>query len=108
MLARRNQNPLLLESHSMILGALPEAVGPESAMEVQLQPDDRIVIYTDGITEVFDTRGEMLGIPGVQEIVRQTSFLPAQEMKKAILKGVAAWRKGPPTDDVSLLVVHVR
>jgi PAS domain S-box-containing protein len=108
MLARPGQNPHLLESESMILGALPEAVEATTNLEVQLQPDDRIVLYTDGITEVFNSRGEMLGIEGVQEIVRQTSSLPAHEMKQGILDGVAAWREGPPTDDVSLVLVHVR
>jgi phosphoserine phosphatase RsbU/P len=108
MLARRGQNPVLLESRSMILGALPDAVDVTTSLEVQLQPDDRILLYTDGITEVFNFRGEMLGIPGVQEIVRQTSSLPAHEMKQGILDGVAAWREGPPTDDVSLMLVHVR
>jgi serine phosphatase RsbU (regulator of sigma subunit) len=108
MLARRGRNPLLLESRSMVLGALPEAVDVTSSLEVQLQPDDRIILYTDGITEVFNSRGEMLGIEGVREIVRQTSSLPAGEMKQGILDGVAAWREGPPTDDVSLLLVHVR
>jgi PAS domain S-box-containing protein len=108
MLARRDRDPLLLESRSMILGALPEAVETESTVEVQLQPDDRIVLYTDGITEVFDSRREMLGVPGLQEIVRQTSCLPAEKMKQAILDRVADWRNGPPTDDVSLMVAHVR
>jgi PAS domain S-box-containing protein len=108
MLARRGQNPVLLESRSMILGALPDAVDVTTTLEVQLQPDDRIVLYTDGITEVFNSSGEMLGIPGVQEIVRQTSSLPAHEMKQGILDGVAAWGEGPPTDDVSLMLVHVR
>jgi PAS domain S-box-containing protein len=108
MLARPGQSPQLLESQSMILGALPEAVDATANLEVQLQPDDRIVLYTDGITEVFNSRGEMLGIEGVEEIVRQTSSLPAHEMKQGILDGVAAWREGPPTDDVSLMLVHVR
>jgi sigma-B regulation protein RsbU (phosphoserine phosphatase) len=108
MLARRGQNPLLLESRSMVLGALPEAVDVTTSLEVQLQPDDRIVLYTDGITEVFNSRGEMLGIEGVREIVRQTSSLPPGEMKQSILDGVAAWREGPPTDDVSLMLVHLR
>jgi PAS domain S-box-containing protein len=107
MLARPGQNPQLLESQSMILGALPDAVDATSNLEVQLQSDDRIVLYTDGITEVFNSRGEMLGIEGVQEIVRQTSSLPAHEMKQGILDGVAAWREGPSTDDVSLMLVHV-
>ena len=108
MVARRGQNPVLLESRSMILGALPDAVDLTSSLEVQLEPDDRILLYTDGITEVFNSRGEMLGIAGVQEIVRQTSSLPAREMKQGILDRVAAWREGPPTDDVSLMLVHVR
>ena len=108
MLARQGQGPLLLESRSMILGALPDAVDATTNLEVQLQPDDRIVLYTDGITEVFNSRGEMLGIEGVQEIVRQTSSLPPHEMKQGILDGVAAWREGSPTDDVSLMLVHVR
>jgi PAS domain S-box-containing protein len=108
MLARQGQGPLLLESRSMILGALPDAVDATTNLEVQLQSDDRIVLYTDGITEVFNSRGEMLGIEGVQEIVRQTSSLPPHEMKQGILDGVAAWREGSPTDDVSLMLVHVR
>ena len=108
MVARRGQNPVLLESRSMILGALPDAVDVTTSLEVQLEPDDRILLYTDGITEVFNSRGEMLGIAGVQEIVRQTSSLPAREMKQGILDRVAAWREGPPTDDVSLMLVHVR
>jgi PAS domain S-box-containing protein len=108
MLARPGQTPQLLESRSMILGALPDAVDATANQEVQLQPDDRIVLYTDGITEVFNSREEMLGIEGVREIVRQTSSRPAHEMKQGILDGVAAWREGPPTDDVSLMLVHVR
>jgi PAS domain S-box-containing protein len=107
MLARRGQVPLLLESRSMVLGALPEAVDSATCMEIELQPDDRIVLYTDGITEVFDSGGKMLGISGVQEIVRKSSALPYGEMKQGILDGVAAWRQGPPTDDVSLILVHV-
>jgi len=108
MLARGGQNPQLLESQSMILGALSDAVDATPNQEVQLQPDDRIILYTDGITEVFNSRGEMLGVEGVRKIVRQTSSLPAHEMKQGILDGVAAWREGPPTDDVSLMLVHVR
>jgi len=76
-------------------------------VEVQLEPDDRLLLYTDGITEVFNSRGEMLGIPGLQEFVREASSVPAEEMMQKVLDGVAAWREGAPTDDVSLMLVHV-
>ena len=108
MLVRRGQSPLLLESRSAILGVLPDAVDTTPSLELQLEPGDRIVLYTDGITEVFNSRGEMLGIEGIREIVHQTSTLSAQEMKQGILDGVAAWRSGQPSDDVSLVLVHVR
>jgi hypothetical protein len=49
----------------------------------------------------------MLGIEGLQEIVRQSSSLPADQMKQAVLDGVASWRQGPPTADVSLMLVHI-
>ena len=108
ILARPGQDPLLLESQSMILGALPKAVKSAGNAEVELQPDDRILLYTDGITEVFNGHGEMLDISGIQEIVRELSCLPAEKMKQAILNEVAAWRDGAPTDDACLLLVHVR
>jgi len=108
MLLRGGQTPLLLESRSMLLGALPDAVDETAGLDVQLEPDDRIFLYTDGITEVFNSRGEMLGVEGVREIVHHASALPPKEMKQGILDGVAAWRNGPPTDDVSLMLVHIR
>jgi PAS domain S-box-containing protein len=107
MVARRGQAPVLLESRSSILGVLPDAVDVSTSVEVQLEPGDRIILYTDGLTEVFNSHGEMLGIEGLCEIVRQTSSLPANEMKQGILDGVAAWRSGPQTDDVSLMLVHL-
>jgi PAS domain S-box-containing protein len=107
MIARAGAEPRLLESRSMVLGALPDAVDGEATLDVDLQQGDRVVLYTDGITDVFDARGEMLGVEGVQKFVRETSLLPFQDMKQGILDRVAEWREGPPTDDVSLVLVDV-
>jgi PAS domain S-box-containing protein len=107
MVVQPGAEPRLLMSNSMVLGALPEAVGPEAVIEVDLDPGDRIVLYTDGITEVFDSRGEMLGIEGVQKFVREGALLPFHEMKQFILDKVSDWREGPPTDDMSLVLVEV-
>ena len=107
MIAHAGAEPRLLESRSMVLGALPDAVGTEATLDVNLEAGDRVVLYTDGITDVFDSHGEMLGIEGVQKIVRETSLLPFKQMKHGILDRVAEWRDGPPTDDVSLVLVEV-
>ncbi len=107
MIVKPGHEPRLLESRSMILGALPEAVDVNGTIEADLERGDRVVLYTDGITDVFNARGEMLGVPGVEKFVREAAQLPFQDMKQGILDRVAEWREGPAVDDVSLVLVEV-
>lgn len=108
MIVQSGADPRLLPSRSTILGTLPDAVDANATLNTEIEPGDRVVLYTDGLTDVFDSHGEMLEVEGVQNIVRETSFLPFSEMKQGILNRVAAWRDGPPVDDVSLVLVEVR
>jgi len=107
MLIKPGADPQLLEARSIMLGALSNAVCPEPMIEVNLEPGDRILLYTDGITDVFDERGEMLGIEGLRDFVRDSSLLPFEEMLPAILDRIAAWRQGPFADDVTLILAEV-
>jgi serine phosphatase RsbU (regulator of sigma subunit) len=83
-------------------------VDADAALNIGIEPGDRVVLYTDGLTDVFDAHGEMLKVEGVQNFVRETSLLPFREMKQGILNRVTAWSDGPPVDDVSLVLVEVR
>ena len=107
MIVQPGAEPRQLPSRSTILGTLPDAVDADATLYAQIEPGDRIVLYTDGLTDVSDSRGEMLEVEGVQNFVRETSVLPFSEMKQGILNRVAAWRDGPPVDDVSLVLVEV-
>jgi sigma-B regulation protein RsbU (phosphoserine phosphatase) len=108
MIVQPGAEPRLLPSRSLILGSLPDAVDADATLYTELESGDRIVLYTDGITDVFDSHGEMLKVEGVQDFVRETALLPFNEMKQGILHRVAAWRDGPLVDDVSLVLVEVR
>jgi serine phosphatase RsbU (regulator of sigma subunit) len=66
-----------------------------------------VVIYTDGLTESFNSRREMLGVDGLQEIVTEASALPLADMKTQILNRVAAFRHGRTEDDVSLVLLEI-
>ena len=107
MVIKPGADPQLLEARSTILGALSDAVCHEPMIEVDLEPGDRILLYTDGITEVFDERGEMLGVEGLQNFVRECSLLAFDEMLPAILERIGAWRLGPFADDVTLVLAEV-
>ena len=84
-----------------------ERCGSSTYDQVDLDPGNRILLYTDGISEVFDERGEMLGIEGLQKFVRESSLLPFDQMLPAILERVEAWRQGPFSDDVTLVLAEV-
>jgi PAS domain S-box-containing protein len=108
MIVQPGAEPRLLRSRSIVLGILPDAVDADATLYRELEYGDRIVLYTDGLTDVSDSRGEMLNVEGVENFVRETARLPFGEMKQGILDRVAAWRDGPPVDDVSLVLVEVR
>jgi phosphoserine phosphatase RsbU/P len=107
MIVRRGESPRLLESRSMALGLFEDAIDSDATVESTLQAGDRVLIYTDGLTENFNSRREMLGVDGLAAIVREASNLPLAEMKREILNRVAAWRNGPAADDVSLVLVEI-
>jgi PAS domain S-box-containing protein len=103
----RDQKPRLLESRNAILGLLEDAVDAEATLQVPIRPGDRLVIYTDGFTESFNSQQEMLGVEGLKEIVHDTARLPLRVMKQEIIDRVAAWRSGPAVDDMSLVVLEI-
>ena len=107
MILRPREAPRLLDSASPILGCFEDAVAQDSAARVALEPGDRVMLYTDGFTENFNSRGEMLGVKGLAEIARGASSLSLPAMKQQILDDVAAWRKGPAADDMSLILLEV-
>jgi PAS domain S-box-containing protein len=98
----------LLASQNGILGCLAETTPSEMVDEVDLISGDRLVLYTDGLIEIFNDNDDMLGVEGLKELVRQSAAKTLPEMRQAILGGVSAWRKGPLADDVSLVIVELR
>jgi phosphoserine phosphatase RsbU/P len=103
-----NGSPRRLESRNGILGCLSENAPSGSPDEVELVPGDRLILYTDGLVEVFNCLDNMLGVEGLEDLVLQSAKLPLADMQKTILDGVAAWRHGPLADNVSLIIVEVR
>ena len=97
-----------LESRSTVLGALDNAVPLEASEKFELSAGDRLVLYSDGLTEVWNREGEMLGVEGLEKIVRRAAALPLPGMRQAIIEGVNSYSAGPVQDDVTLVLVEVR
>ena len=87
------------------LGLFPGLEFTDSSVE--LVPGDVLVLYTDGVTEAMNARGEQFAPERMDSILARCS-LSAGEMVDAILEGVGAFT-GPldPHDDQTLVVAKV-
>ena len=75
--------------------------------EHELEDSDRLVIYTDGVIELEDARGEQFGLPRLHALLLETASLPLEtalaEVRRNMLAHAAV---GSPRDDVTLLVLE--
>ena len=97
-----------LESCSTVLGALDNAVPQVASEEFELSAGDRLMLYTDGLTEVWNRQGEMLDVEGLEKIVRRAAALPLPAMRQAIIQDDTSYSAGPVHDDISLVLAEVR
>jgi PAS domain S-box-containing protein len=98
----------LLDSQNGILGCLADTAPSDSADEIDLATGDRLVLYTDGLVEVFNQSHEMLAVEGLAKLVRESATQRLAQMKQTILEGVTTWSSGPIADDLSLIIVELR
>jgi sigma-B regulation protein RsbU (phosphoserine phosphatase) len=105
----------LLHSHTGQLQTLPKGgmalgVMPDLQFEeyfAELAPGDRLVFYSDGVTEAFSPQGDMYGDERLQQVLNSNRGGSAQSALDAILTSVYAFsHNAPPADDLTLLVLR--
>jgi sigma-B regulation protein RsbU (phosphoserine phosphatase) len=76
--------------------------------EIDLQPGDVIVFYTDGIAEAEDRQGEEFGPDRLAEVVKKNRNGSAAELVSIVHDAAARFRDpDPPKDDVTVIVVRI-
>jgi PAS domain S-box-containing protein len=97
-----------LESLGFVLGRLAEAV-PEKAIEgFNLSAGDRLMLYSDGLIEVWNEDGEILGVEGLEKIALKAATLSLRAMREAIIEEVNSYSAGPLHDDITLILAEIR
>ncbi len=84
-------------------------MSPFSEEQVQLHPGDKMVIYTDGVSEAENAASQQFSEERLIELVKDYGPAPAAELHKAIIDAVAQFTAGAPqNDDVTLVVLEFR
>ncbi len=106
LLLKRNGNVEKLEPTSTLLGLFKE--WDCSMREQELSPGDVLVLYTDGVTEATDFRGEEFGERYLIESLRQHRELSCQALLGAIVDGVRQFSAQEQHDDITAIVAKFR
>jgi sigma-B regulation protein RsbU (phosphoserine phosphatase) len=94
-----------LTAGGTVLGVFPEAAYDEA--ELPLAPGDRLIVYTDGITEAEDPGGHEYGEERLIAAARRLDNRDAAALQAGLFSEVAAFAAGPLQDDATLIVAIV-
>lgn len=97
-----------LASQNVMIGVLPDCLADEPEHRSPLEPGDRVLFYTDGVTEVFDATGAELGEEGLAALTLDAMPAGVFGMLDRLLERVAAFQHGPVTDDRTLVLFGAR
>src|SRR5277367_6819579 len=93
--------------NGLVLGMFPEAT--YEALELPLEPGDRIALYTDGILEATNAAEEQYGADRFIRFMENNSSLRADQFADAFLQEISRWSEQSPEqgqqDDITLLVI---
>lgn len=105
LLVRSDGRVEMLSSGGMVLGVMADATYEQR--EVPLEPGDRLILYTDGITEAEAPDGEDYGEARLSQAAGTHRALPAQAMLDALFTDVSTFAAGQFRDDATLIVAAI-
>jgi len=98
-------DPVILASDGFPIGLANEIYEERS---VDLQPGDRLFIFSDGVPEALDPAGSLFGNARLMETLSQTRCHTLQESVETLLGEVTQWLGGgKPLDDISILAIEM-
>nr|WP_244288348.1 SpoIIE family protein phosphatase [Leptospira congkakensis] len=94
----------ICEGDGTFLGMFPDAGETFSDFQIQLEPGDKLFLYTDGLTEAENDKGKAFGEDKLIEIIESCAEKSIQETVETILSIHKEFTMGTdPMDDITLL-----
>ncbi len=96
-----------IESNGLLIGVMPDPDYP--VCELVIRRGDRILLYTDGLIDPENSKGESFGERRLEEVIRKhQSALPC-DLVDQLLSEIRLWRPAgnEQQDDITLVVIDV-
>jgi hypothetical protein len=107
--------PLLLRGRKVIAELTNEPMlpfglggGTPVLSAKDLEPDDAVLLYTDGVTEARTANGELFGLDRLTDLLEReaASELPPEEILRRLVRALLDYEPGGLRDDATLLLVQ--
>jgi len=90
--------------------ALLDVASFDELLETQtitLAPGERVLLYTDGVTEARDPEGHEFGYEHIERVLGRQTVSTADELVTTLLDAVKTFEQGEPQrDDITLVCIH--
>jgi sigma-B regulation protein RsbU (phosphoserine phosphatase) len=93
------------QAHGLVLGVSTDAEFHE--LTVPVAPGDTVVLYTDGLTEATNARGELYTIDRLCEDIIAHRTKSPQDLADSVFQTVRAFAEGEMRDDSTILVLRL-
>jgi serine phosphatase RsbU (regulator of sigma subunit) len=103
MRVRNGEVEQLLPRPRLPLGPFDDATYRSEPLD--FGPGDRLVLFSDGVTEVAPDGGEPWGLLGFAEFLQNTRHLHANEVVRQAMRAVLDFRRGDLRDDATVVCV---
>jgi sigma-B regulation protein RsbU (phosphoserine phosphatase) len=104
----RNGTITKLEIGGMVLGVMKTLV-PYKSESIQLQKDDVLILFTDGISEAMNKKGEEFSDESLEKISLEMANESAENILKRIQYEVQKFADGAnQSDDITLVIIKVK
>jgi len=105
LLYRRSRDEQVwLEPTGPAIGLIEEF--KNESKDIQLENEDILLLYTDGVTEAFNSSGEQFGRQRLAEVIRQNGDQPAEGLIQKVLQTLTDFTDARPLEDDVTLVVY--
>jgi serine phosphatase RsbU (regulator of sigma subunit) len=106
--------PLLLRGRKVVAELTNDPVlpfglrGRPTLSTAELEPDDTLLLYTDGVTEARATDGELFGLDRLTDLLEQeaASGRPPEEILRRLVRALTEHQPEGLRDDATLLLVQ--
>jgi sigma-B regulation protein RsbU (phosphoserine phosphatase) len=93
------------DRHGFVIGGMSGMKYRE--YEIQLNPGDKIFVYTDGINEAMDERRNMFGTERIVRALNEAGNAPAKTVLETVRESVRAFvRDAEQFDDMTMLCLE--